>query len=60
MSLEQEIDRLNNIINELVKYIKDDFDIYCCNNKTKKTFKSVEIIIKAMILDKIKELKENK
>ena len=56
--LVNEIERLNNIINELEKYIKDGFDIYCCNKQTKKTIKSVEIIVKAIILDKLKELKE--
>lgn len=54
----KEIQRLNNIINELEKELKEgSFDVYFCSTSSQKTFKSNEIIIKAMILDKLKELK---
>ena len=54
-----EIDRLNNIINELEKELREgSFDVYFCSINTQKTFKSNEIIIKSLILDKLKELKE--
>ena len=55
-----EIDRLNNIINELEKELREgSFDVYFCSTNTQKTFKSNEIIIKSLILDKLKTLKEN-
>ena len=58
---DNEIDRLNNIINELEKELREgSFDVYFCSTNTQKTFKSNEIIIKSLILDKLKELKENK
>lgn len=60
-NLQEENERLNNIINELEKELKEgSFDVYFCSTSSQKTFKSNEIIIKAMILDKLKELKEGK
>lgn len=57
----KELDRLNNIINELEKELREgSFDVYFCSTNTQKTFKSNEIIIKSLILDKLKKLKENK
>ena len=54
-------ERLNNIINELEKELREgSFDVYFCSTASQKTFKSNEIIIKAMILDKLKKLKEGK
>ena len=56
--LEKEIKRLNNIINELEKELQEgSFDVYFCSTNAQKTFKSNEIIIKSLILDKLKELK---
>lgn len=56
----KELNRLNNIINELEKELREgSFDVYFCSTNTQKTFKSNEIIIKSLILDKLKELKEN-
>ena len=56
--LREENERLNDIINELEKELKEgSFDVYFCSTSSQKTFKSNEIIIKAMILDKLKELK---
>lgn len=63
--LSKEVDMWNrkyneqfNIINELEKCLKEgSFDVYFCSTSSQKTFKSNEIIIKAMILDKLKELK---
>lgn len=47
------------IINELEKELREgSFDVYFCSTNTQKTFKSNEIIIKSLILDKLKELKE--
>lgn len=48
----KEIDRLNNVINELEKYIGEEW--YCFDNE------SVEFMVARDILDKMKELKENK
>ena len=60
-TLTNENERLNNIINELEKELKEGtFDVYFCSTSSQKTFRSNEIIIKAMILDKLKELKEGK
>lgn len=57
--LNKENKRLNNIINELEKELREgSFDVYFCSTNTQKTFKSNEIIIKSLILDKLKELKE--
>lgn len=50
--MQQEIDRLNNIINELEKYIEKGI-----NNC--KMFPTAEMAYQ-LILDKLKELKENK
>ena len=58
---ELERERLSNIINELEKELKEgSFDVYFCSTSLQKTFKSNEIIIKAMLLDKLKEMKEKK
>lgn len=46
----QEIERLNNIINELEKYIGQEW--YCFDNE------SVEYEVAKNILDKLKELKQ--
>ena len=60
ITLLDENERLNNIINELEKELREgSFDVYFCSTNTQKTFKSNEIIIKSLILDKLKELKEN-
>lgn len=58
---EKEIDRLNNIINELKKYINEtklkEFEkVY--GKRYSKTFTQAEVIVCNMILDKLKELKE--
>ena len=59
ITLLDENERLNNIINELEKELREgSFDVYFCSTNTQKTFKSNEIIIKSLILDKLKELKE--
>ena len=50
--LEKENQRFNNIINELEKYIASEY--YCFDNE------SLEFEIAKNILDKLKELKENK
>ena len=47
---DKEIERLNNIINELEKYIGQEY--YCFDNE------SVEFEVAKNILDKLKELKE--
>lgn len=57
----KEIDRLNNIINELEKYINktklEEFEkVY--GKRYGKTFTQAEVIICNMILNKLKELKE--
>lgn len=58
ITLLDENERLNNIINELEKELREgSFDVYFCSTNTQKTFKSNEIIIKSLILDKLKELK---
>lgn len=58
---EKEIYRLNNIIKKLEKELREgSFDVYFCSANTQKTFKSNEIIIKSLILDKLKALKEGK
>ena len=49
---EDEIDRLNNIIDELEKHIGQEW--YCFDNE------SIEFKVARDILDKLKELKENK
>lgn len=49
--LYKKIDRLNNIINELEKYIGQEW--YCFDNE------SIEFEVARDILDKLKELKEN-
>jgi len=49
---DKEIERLNNIIDELEKYICQEW--YCFDNE------SDEFKIARSILDKLKELKENK
>lgn len=57
--LEKEIKKLNNIINELEKELREgSFDVYFCSTNTQKTFKSNEMVIKSLILDKLKALKE--
>lgn len=48
---DKEIDRLNNIINELEKHIGQEW--YCFDNE------SIEFKVARDILDKLKELKEN-
>ena len=48
---DKEIERLNNIIKELEKYISQEW--YCFDNE------SVEFEVSKNILDKIKELKES-
>ena len=48
---EKEIDRLNNIIEELEKYIGQEW--YCFDNE------SIEFKVARDVLDKLKELKEN-
>ena len=56
---QQELKKKDNIINELEKELREgSFDVYFCSTNTQKTFKSNEIIIKSLILDKLKELKE--
>jgi len=47
---DKEIERLNNIINELEKYIASEY--YCFDNE------SIEFEVSKNILDKLKELKE--
>ena len=60
IKLLDENNRLKNIIDELEKELREgSFDVYFCSTNTQKTFKSNEIIIKSLILDKLKELKEN-
>ena len=59
----KEIDRLNNIIDGLEKYINEtklkEFEkVY--GKRYSKTFTQAEVIVCNMILDKLKELKENK
>ena len=49
---DKEIDRLNNIINELEKYIGQEW--YCFDNE------SIEFKVARDVLDKLKELKEMK
>lgn len=49
--LQQENDRLSNIINELEKYIGQEW--YCFDNE------SIEFKVARDMLDKLKELKEN-
>ena len=57
----KEIERLNNIINELEKTLKDDtIDVYCCTRSSQKTMKSALIACKMILLDKLQELKESK
>lgn len=48
---DKEIERLNNIINELEKYIGQEW--YCFDNE------SIEFEVSKNILDKLKELKES-
>lgn len=48
---DKEIERLNNIINELEKYICQEW--YCFDNE------SIEFEVSKNILDKLKELKES-
>ena len=65
LSLEQEIERLNNIINELEKYLKENIKL----TKTAVHFEILDdydtrkykrdIALFEMILDKLKELKES-
>ena len=50
---QQEIDRLNNIINELEKYIKENSIYY-------NTSDGCQWVDQFKVLDKLKELKENK
>lgn len=58
LELLKEIERLNNIINGLEKELQQgSFDVYFCSTNTQKTFKSNEIIIKSLILDKLNKLK---
>lgn len=52
LELIEEIDRLNNIINRLEEYIGNEY--YSFDNE------SVEFDVAKNILDKLKELKENK
>jgi hypothetical protein len=54
---DKEIERLNNIINELEKYIEES---YKYNSKCLSTMFEVRAVEDNKILDKIKELKENK
>jgi len=57
-----EYDRLNNIIDELEKYLeKFDFNAFICGNR--EASKSIELgarLNNDFILDKLKELKEGK
>lgn len=57
---EQEIERLQNIIDELEKYLEEfDFTAFICGNR--KAGKSIELgarLNNDFILDKLKELKE--
>ncbi len=54
--LKQEIDRLNNIINELEKSIKDEYDY--CDKRSNPAF-GVGMAVTRKLLGKLKELKEN-
>lgn len=57
----KEIDRLNNVINELEKELNKDYETYICKNKSYgKTFKAGANIYREHILHKLKELKENR
>lgn len=59
--LKNENERLNNIIDELEKYLtRFDFEVYTC--KGRQNGKSIELgarLNNDMILDKLKELKES-
>ncbi len=58
---DKEIDRLNNVINELEKELNKDYETYICKNKSYgKTFKAGANIYREHILHKLKELKENR
>lgn len=54
---EKEIERLNNITNELEKSIKDEYDY--CDKRLDPAF-GVGMGVTRKLLDKLKELKENK
>ncbi len=56
---DKEIERLNNIINELEKWVKSEYDRYY-NDKENIVFSNVEVIDFGRVLDKLKELKELK
>ncbi len=52
----KEIERLNNIINELEKWVKSEYDRYY-NDKENLVFSNVEVIDFGRVLDKLQELK---
>ena len=54
---DKEIDRLNNIINELEKLIKEEYDY--CDKKLNPAF-GVGMGVATRMLEKLTELKENK
>ena len=56
--LQEENQRLNNVLNELEKIIQSDAKIYCCSESAMKSFKTAERIYKSYLLNELKELKE--
>lgn len=54
--LSQEIERLNNIINELEKWLKSEYERYL-NDEENLVFSNVEAIDYGSVLNKLKELK---
>ena len=58
VELSQEIERLNNIINELEKELNKDYDTYVCKNKQYgKTYQVGANTYREHILYKLQELK---
>ena len=52
---DKEIERLNNIINELEKWVKSEYDRFY-NDEENIVFSNVEVIDFGRVLDKLKEL----
>lgn len=57
---EDENIRLNNIIDELEKWLNENLDIQVYGRSSGKTLKQLEILVKIKTLNKLKELKEGK
>lgn len=53
--LKEEIERLNNIINELEKWLKSEYERYL-NDEENLVFSNVEAIDYGSVLNKLKEL----